>query len=54
MTMIVQRNWTKEAREAVDKQDYLLLEELPIAVLVEISEKLDKLNDLLEKRTRLF
>jgi len=48
------KNWTEEAAAAVDKQDFLLLEEYPVALLVEISQKLDKLNDLLEKRTRLF
>jgi len=54
MTAVVPKNWTSEAREVVDKQDYLLMEELPLAVLVEISEKLTELNELLKSRVRLF
>jgi hypothetical protein len=54
MTTVIQKDWTKEAREVVDRQEYLLMEELSLAVLVEISEKLTELNKLLMDRTRLF
>lgn len=56
--MTMQKDWTKEVRHKLDEMEqadeYLLLEEMPVAILVEISEKLDKLNQLLMDRTRLF
>jgi hypothetical protein len=52
--MTMQKDWTKESREVIEKQEFLLIEELPLAVLVEISEKLTELNQLLKDRTRLF
>jgi hypothetical protein len=54
MTTVIPKDWTKEARETVDRQEYLLYEEMSLAVLVEISEKLTELNELLKSRVRLF
>jgi diphthamide biosynthesis methyltransferase len=47
------KDYTEEAKAAVENTDYILFEEYPVPLLVEISEKLSTLITLIEERRKL-
>ena len=58
MSMIAD-SWTGQARESLKRAEkeedpYFLVEEQTLSVLVDISDRLAQLVELLEKRTRPF
>jgi hypothetical protein len=46
------KDYTEEAKRVVENTDYLLYEEYPVPLLVEISEKLSTLIKLIDEKKK--